>query len=164
MTLKDIQMGTVALFIIVTLGYLRKSSSMAIAGPGTCRPTGSATMGPYYKPDQPTREVLCGKDPLFATTTKLTVSGVILDEYCQLPVPGAKVEIWQTDSSGSYRDSSQCRSTVYSDCRGQYRFTTVQPGKYPLGRSFRPSHIHYMVTTSNNCYNRLVTQLYFEGE
>ena len=147
---------------VALVGLLHSSVGVTIDHP--CQPTGKATMGPFFEPRQPEREVMCMRDPRFARMTKLIVSGIILDEYCKLPVPGAKVEVWQADSSGRYRDSSLCRSTRYSDCRGQYNFTTIHPGKYSSGFGFRPSHIHYMVTTPNSCYNTLVMQLYFEGK
>ena len=154
-------MATSARIIVTVLfvGLLHRWTDGAL----TCRVTGSATMGPFFKRDQPQRKSMCQRDPRYKTVPKLTVSGLILDEECNLPVERAKIEVWQADSTGNYRDASWCRSTLYSNCRGEYTFRTVYPGKYSLGRSFRPAHIHFMVTTPDNCYNRLITQLYFEG-
>lgn len=146
--------------IVTFIGLLCHSEAVT----QECRPTGHAVMGPFYKPRQPEREVMCRGDPKFAAITKLTVNGLILDQECLLPVPNAKVEVWQANSAGQYGDSSQCRSTRYSDCRGRYNFTTIHPGRYRSGFSFRPSHIHYMVTTPDGCYYTLVTQLYFRGD
>jgi protocatechuate 3,4-dioxygenase, beta subunit len=88
------------------------------------------------------------------------------------PVAGAKLEVWQANSFGKYHHPSDDNSApldpnfegfgeLVTDADGRYHFETVKPGKYPAGRSVRPPHIHFDVTGH---LDRLVTQMYFEGE
>jgi protocatechuate 3,4-dioxygenase, beta subunit len=50
-----------------------------------------------------------------------------------------------------------------TDAEGRYRFKSVKPGAYPTGTDdwTRPPHIHFDVVGH---VNRLVTQMYFEGD
>lgn len=153
---------TFVFLAIVVVGQTQDCSPLQ-----PCRPTGSAVEGPYYKPAQPNREFFCTGDPAFYSkgATRLVVSGRVVDyeSECRLVVPGAKVEVWQASSTGYYEDKSLCRSTLYTDSAGRYKFTTVHPGRYRLGRGFRPAHIHFKVSDTEGRYIQLTTQLYFEG-
>ena len=71
-------------------------------------------------------------------------------EDMSTPLPGAKIEIWHANASGSYHpnaggdasdfraDELALRGYVLADERGYYEFTSIYPGKYP-GRC---RHIH----------------------
>ncbi len=92
-----------------------------------------------------------------------------------VPVIGAKVEIWQTDSKGRYKHPSddnpvpadpnfQGYSTQLTDAEGRYRFKTVKPAAYPvlfLVDTMRTPHIHFEVSGK---MDRLVTQMFFPDE
>ena len=81
------------------------------------------------------------------------------------PLAGAKVDIWQADSSGSYHPNSNGNASDYSsdelalrgyvltDSDGYYEFTSIYPGQYP-GRC---RHIHIRASASG--YGEIVTQL-----
>ena len=47
-------------------------------------------------------------------------------------------------------------------CLRGYAFDTILPGAYKLGDSFRPAHIHFMVSAAG--FRPIVTQLYFSGD
>jgi protocatechuate 3,4-dioxygenase beta subunit len=81
------------------------------------------------------------------------------------PIPGAKVEIWQADSSGNYHPNASgdasvfaagvvgLRGYVLADAAGAYRFVTIYPGSYP-GRT---RHLHVRATAEG--FAGVVTQI-----
>lgn len=85
------------------------------------------------------------------------------------PLPGATVEIWQTDAQGIYdhpgdrstasRDLSfQFYGASVTDADGNYVFRTIEPGYYEP----RPKHIHVKVKLDGR--ELLTTQFYFEED
>jgi protocatechuate 3,4-dioxygenase beta subunit len=80
------------------------------------------------------------------------------------PVPGVKVDIWETDSSGHYdvqhanREEPSERCVMETDQDGRFWFKGIKPVSYPiphdgpvgkllnlLGRHcWRPAHVHFM--------------------
>jgi hypothetical protein len=85
------------------------------------------------------------------------------------PLPGAVVEIWQTDASGIYDHpgdpSTGRRDTTFqfygqsvAGADGTYLFRTVLPGRYEP----RPRHIHVRVKLDGT--TALTTQFYFEED
>jgi len=108
---------------------------------------------------------------------RIIVIGQVLDEGGS-PVPGTLIEIWQANASGRY---VHWRETAFpapldpnfigvgqtiTDDKGEYRFVTVKPGRYPWGNhpnAWRPSHIHFSLL-GPSLGTRLVTQMYFEGD
>lgn len=95
----------------------------------------------------------------------ILVTGQVLD-LSGNPLPGAAVEIWQTDATGIYdhpgdggtanRDRGfQFYGTSIADADGRYLFRTVQPGYYEP----RPRHIHVKVKLDGRTL--LTTQFYF---
>lgn len=117
-------------------------------GPATppCIPTRADLEGPFYKADAP---------PRTSTGSGLTVAGRVLGAPDCRPVPGARVEWWQTDRGGRYDDDH--RGSQAADSDGNYRFTTDFPGAYPG----RPPHIHFKASAPG--YRPLTTQLYLRG-
>lgn len=96
------------------------------------------------------------------------LTGRVLD-LAGNPLPGASVEIWQTDANGVYDhpgDSStgsrdqgfQFYGTSIAGEDGAYAFRTVQPGYYEP----RPRHIHVKVKQDGRTL--LTTQFYFEED
>ncbi len=91
---------------------------------------------------------------------RLELLGTI--SYCDEPLGGAVIEAWQTDPDGTYSRDFTLRGQQQSDADGGYRFETVMPGRYRVGPSFRPAHIHLRITHPE--MQTLVTQLYFAGD
>jgi len=131
----------------------------------TCTPTGQDVQGPFYLPGAPFRTNLAPPD-IGADT--LIVSGRVLDTNCRA-LAGAVVDVWHTDAEGNYDSSEEFwyRGKVRTELDGSfefetYKFETVRPGRYPLGSSFRPAHIHIKVSFPG--YTPLTTQLYFSDD
>lgn len=84
------------------------------------------------------------------------------------PVPGARLELWQTDGQGRYHPQEQgdyndfrddqidLRGTVIADDQGQFEVMSVFPAEYWP----RPPHIHYWIRAEG--FRPLVTQHYLD--
>jgi protocatechuate 3,4-dioxygenase beta subunit len=110
-------------------------------------------LGPFYKKSAPQTALLRRPgDP----GMPLSVSGQVFDVRGEV-VPGAKIEVWQTDHLGHYDlDGYRYRATLISDTGGKYSFDSVIPGHYPDRVC---QHIHYLVTAPG--HKPITTQLYF---
>ncbi len=86
------------------------------------------------------------------------------------PVPGAAIEIWQTDSQGIYQHPNEPRvaqrdtgfqgyGRVVTDAEGRYSFRTVRPIPYDR----RTAHIHLRAHPPGGGA-ALTTQIYFPDE
>jgi len=165
------------------------SASLAITGAGLAgittlafgqqpglRPTNEQILGPFYPVRLPADQdadltIIAGKDGR-ALGLVVYVSGRVINVRGE-PVADAELEIWQANAAGRYtHPSDQNPAPIdpnfegYTKIRtgpdGSYRFKTVKPGAYPATpTSTRPPHIHFDV---KGRVNRLVTQMYFEGE
>jgi protocatechuate 3,4-dioxygenase, beta subunit len=107
---------------------------------------------------------------------RIIVTGRVLDSRGG-PIPGALVEVWQTNAAGRYvhaRDQHPApldpNFTGAGRCLtgpdGRYEFITVKPGAYPWRNhpnAWRPAHIHFSVF-GTAFTQRLVTQMYFPGD
>ncbi|MBI2831120.1 MAG: protocatechuate 3,4-dioxygenase [Chloroflexi bacterium] len=139
-------------------------------------PTPEQAQGPFYPPEKPADQdadltLIRGK-PRRAQGQVIYVRGRLLDTAEQ-PIPGAKIEIWHANAFGRYitpRDTNpapldpnfQGYGVRTTDAEGKYWFKTVKPGAYRVSESWtRPPHIHFIVKKGEN---RLITQMYFEGE
>jgi protocatechuate 3,4-dioxygenase beta subunit len=139
----------------------------------TLSPTPRQTAGPFYPLSIPADS---DNDLVQVTghngTAKGTVSfvnGRILDPDGR-PLSGARVEIWQCDTSGRYHyvqdahadtpldNNFQGYGQTITDEAGGYRFRTIRPVPYP-GRT---PHIHFAV--SGPRLARFTTQMYVAGE
>lgn len=98
------------------------------------------------------------------------------------PVPGVKIDVWETDSKGFYdvqhadREGPDGRAVVKSDDEGNFFFKAIVPVPYPIpsdgpvGRllevldrhPYRPSHFHFMFDKPG--YDKLITALYLRGD
>ncbi|RUR43105.1 catechol 1,2-dioxygenase, partial [Vreelandella populi] len=138
--------------------------------------------GPLYVAGAPEAEGFTrmddGQDPdgktMWLTGQVRTVDG--------MPIVGAKVEIWHTNSKGGYSffDPSQSeynlRRTIYTDSEGRYTARSIIPSGYgvpegaptdlvlkSLGRhGERPAHIHYFVSAPG--HQHLTTQINLAGD
>jgi len=88
------------------------------------------------------------------------------------PIRNGFIEIWQTDTNGSYvhtkgRNQGKWDSNFQgygrflTDSRGQYSFRTIKPVEYTLNGTFRCPHIH--VAASKSGRRIMATQLLING-
>jgi catechol 1,2-dioxygenase len=130
--------------------------------PSTCGETPDNILGPFFREGAPTRNDL---NPLNEAGTKLTVEGRIFTDDCETPIPGARMDVWQADDAGDYDLDSveyRFRALVEAGEDGSYRYTTVVPGRYLNGATYRPAHIHLRLNEAG--HEELITQLYLEGD
>jgi protocatechuate 3,4-dioxygenase beta subunit len=102
--------------------------------------------GPFYIPDAPLRE---------STGSGLVIRGRLLAAPDCRPLPGGRIEWWQTDRKGRYDDAHRGSQNPGAD--GAYRFSTDFPGVYPG----RPPHIHFKAFAPG--HRPLTTQFYLRG-
>jgi protocatechuate 3,4-dioxygenase beta subunit len=140
-------------------------------------PTMDQVLGPFYpvvKPlDQDADLTTIQGKPGKAQGQVIHLMGRVLNMKGE-PISRAKVEIWQANTHGRYTHPSDANpapldpnfegfGTQITDAEGRYRFKTIKPGAYPVPVEgwIRPPHIHFDVESKSN---RLITQLYFEGD
>ena len=142
--------------------------------------TKTSLVGPFYRQDSPQKnlgESIAEK----MDGPQMGIYGRVLSATGQ-PIPGASVQIWQTDDEGLYdlqrNDPSQMdlRATFTADPEGRYHLRTVRPIGYmipmdgPVGdmiraqrrHGYRPAHIHFMIGAPG--YRELVTALYLQSD
>jgi catechol 1,2-dioxygenase len=144
------------------------------------RPSGATEntiLGPFYVPDAPRYEhganiCLDGKGE------PLVVRGRVVDTAGN-PVPGATLDVWQTNDDGFYdvqqkgvQPDFNLRGVFASDADGAYWFRSSKPRFYPipddgpvgkmlaaLGRHpNRAAHIHFIVTAPG--YEPVITHIF----
>jgi protocatechuate 3,4-dioxygenase beta subunit len=114
--------------VLVTICALAAAASAAAAS--GCPATAPDGFGPFGR----------GSPPLRASIGKGHVlSGVILSALNCKPIPGARVELWQSNAKGRYVRATS--GTVLADRSGRFRFE----GPYPASYEGRPPHIHLRV-------------------
>ncbi|WP_281556906.1 protocatechuate 3,4-dioxygenase [Thalassomonas sp. RHCl1] len=136
--------------------------------------TPSEVEGPFY-PITPQKDQdadltrVAGKSGV-AKGEIIDVFGQVLDTDLQ-PVEGVTIDLWQANSFGKYHhphdtnsapvdEHFQAWAILQSGTEGRFKFKTVIPGAYPLGRSQqRTPHIHFKI--AKNGYVSLLTQMYF---
>jgi protocatechuate 3,4-dioxygenase beta subunit len=84
---------------------------------------------------------------------RIVIKCVLLDKKTGLPLAGAKIYAYQTDSTGHYtKDGTETgprkwqgrlHSWCITDSEGKYEIHTIRPGKYPENKF--PAHIHCAV-------------------
>src|SRR5688572_18502772 len=137
--------------------------------------TGTATEGPFYPDKLPLdtdNDLLILNDAITPAVGEIThLTGRVLTTSGQ-PVRNAFVEIWQTDTTGSYVHTGGRQPTGFdtnfqgygrflSDTKGQYYFRTIKPVEYTLIGIFRTAHIH--VAVSQNGRRVFTSQLLVNG-
>lgn len=89
-----------------------------------------------------------------------------IDNAQGAPVPGATVNVYNTDARGLYNPPNtptrepRIRGTVFSDADGNFQVLTVKPGAYPDGSE--PMHIHLEVLAPG--YMLRYSDIWFEGD
>jgi protocatechuate 3,4-dioxygenase beta subunit len=139
--------------------------------------TPNTILGPFYVEGAPHYEhgrSIC----LDGKGEPLVVAGQVLGVDGQ-PIPGAKIEVWQTNDDGFYdvqqqgiQPESNLRGIFTADDRGGYWFKSVKPRHYPIpddgpvgkllramGRHpNRASHLHFIVSAPG--YETVITHIF----
>ncbi|MEZ5352368.1 MAG: hypothetical protein R2762_06995 [Bryobacteraceae bacterium] len=151
-------------------------SAAALPALAQLKTTPLQTLGPFYPADRPHDQdadltVIKGKKGR-AKGELLYVTGRVLNTKGE-PVRGARIEIWQCNAAGKYNHPADDNkapldpnfegyAVITTGADGSYRFKTVKPGAYPVGKNaWRPPHIHVDVTGRSS---RIISQMYFPNE
>jgi hydroxyquinol 1,2-dioxygenase len=98
------------------------------------------------------------------------------------PLPGATVDVWQSDGDGFYDvqrpelTEANLRGRFTADGEGMVRFWSITPQYYPIPydgpvgdllkatkrHPYRPAHLHFMVAAPG--YEPLVTHVFVDGD
>jgi protocatechuate 3,4-dioxygenase beta subunit len=136
-------------------------------------------LGPFYVEGPPAAEH-GGDIAKGLPGTPLWVDVRITDTE-DVPVPGAVVDVWQSNEDGYYDvqlpdlDGPVLRARFHTDADGRLRFWTILPSEYPIpddgpvgrllaaaGRhQMRAPHLHFLIARPG--YHRLITQLFVRG-
>ena len=126
-----------------------------------CDPTDADIEGPYYREGIPVRDHL---DIHGDEGEPLRFGGTVTDLACA-PIANAVVELWQANPAGDY-DITGAQKRYYgqvaTDAEGAFQFTTLMPGRYLNGPTYRPAHLHIKVWVGG--VQKLTTQIYFDGD
>ncbi len=143
--------------------------------------TEGSNLGPFYLDDAPEKEL--GADLAEGREgVSVLVHGIVRDTLGH-PIPGAIVDTWQADSSGTYpiqeqergQDKYDLRAKLTTDAQGRYFYTTVLPKPYtvpydgPVGEllragdrhAWRAAHLHYIIRAAG--MRSITTELFFEN-
>ena len=124
--------GALAAVVVVFCAVGTTATAAAASG---CPATVSDGFGPFGR----------GLPPMRANIGKGHVlTGVVLSALDCRPIPGARVELWQSDAKGRY--TRALSATVLTDRNGRFRFE----GPYPASYEGRPPHIHLRVVASGH--------------
>jgi protocatechuate 3,4-dioxygenase alpha subunit len=133
--------------------------------------TPSQTIGPFFSAGlaRPEWSDLTGGADV---GERIVVGGRVLDGD-GVPVPDAMLEIWQADPQVRYPDAEHRRADAggfrgfgraLTDRQGEYRFTTVKPGRVP-GRTGGLQAPHLDVSVfARGLLRHLSTRIYFADE
>ena len=129
-------------------------------------PTAGDMEGPFYISNTP---VVSNLNRFGKTGEAMRIVGQVMNAaQPESPVPGARLELWQTDGRGRYHpedkgdysdfrdDQIDLRGTVIADAMGRFDVMTVFPKEYWP----RPPHIHYWIRAEG--FRPLVTQHYLD--
>ncbi len=96
----------------------------------------------------------------------MIITGRVLSGSDQVPVAGARLLAFHTDSEGYYSeggmDESNARlcGVLSTDAEGRYRIETIKPAHYATGGP--PAHVHFELTLPGEAMRRFA--LNFEGD
>lgn len=143
--------------------------------------TEGSNLGPFYLDNAPEMELGADLGGERSGVTVL-VHGVVRDTLGN-PLPGATVDTWQADGSGTYpiqeqehgQDKYDLRAKFTADANGAYYYTTVLPKPYtvpydgPVGRllkagnrhAWRAAHLHYIIRADG--MRAITTEVFFEN-
>lgn len=141
------------------------ASGRALAGQAMI-PTASDMEGPFFIGNVP---VVTNLNRFGKKGEAMKIAGRIMNAaFPEVPVAGARLEIWQTDGTGRYHPEAQgdysdfrdaeidLRGTVIADSNGFFEVLSVFPKEYWP----RPPHIHYRISADG--FRPLITQHYLD--
>ena len=154
------------------VGVVGASAAGAIpVEPLTRRGTPQLTTGPFYPLDRPFDQdwdlTRVSGRPGVAQGLVMELHGKVTNEQGR-PVPGAILDVWQTNGLGRYHHPSdpvgkpfdpnfQGSAIIRADGDGNYRIRSIIPLPYER----RQRHIHFDVRGEKRL---LITQMFFPGE
>jgi alcohol dehydrogenase class IV/protocatechuate 3,4-dioxygenase beta subunit len=153
--------------------------TVAINAPASAGATESTVVGPFFVTGSP--EIPLGGDITGAAKGRpCYVSGSVHGTGGE-PVPGARIEVWESDEDGFYDvqypdGRTGGRGWLRSAPDGAFRFWSVRPAPYPIpddgpvgdlltaaGRGpMRPAHLHFKVDAPG--YRTLITHIFVAGD
>jgi hydroxyquinol 1,2-dioxygenase len=143
--------------------------------------TETTVLGPFYLADAPVlrdgADIMPAETPgqrLYVQAQFTAADGA--------PIPGAQVDVWQSDSEGFYDvqrpelAEAALRGRFFADAEGWVRFWSITPHAYPIPADgpvgdllaatrrhpYRPAHLHFMVQAAG--YETLVTHVFVAGD
>ena len=129
-------------------------------------PTAPDMEGPFYISNTP---VVDNLNRFGKPGEPMRIAGRVMNAAApETPVPGARLELWQTDGTGRYHpqangdygdfpdDRIDMRGTVIADADGRFEVMSLFPKEYWP----RPPHIHYWIRAEG--FRPLVTQHYLD--
>ncbi len=152
---------------LIVQGCASSAESQTAVGKD-CGFTDSATEGPFF--------VSNSRENVNINFTNLpgkpmNLSGVVYGgEDGKTRISGVKIEVWHADKDGIYYPTGDgnisdykaseiaLRGHVFTDEKGAYSFTSIEPGLYPGRRR----HIHYKIIAKD--HQELTTQSYWMSE
>lgn len=163
-------------FILLSdvLGLSMLTVAMNNDKPAGC--TEATVFGPFHVEGAPHYEL--GDDIANgAKGTPCVVRGTVRGLHGE-PVPGATMDVWQSDEDGLYDvqhaglDHAQSRGIVKADAQGHYHFRSIVAVPYaiphdgPVGQMlqatgrhpWRPAHLHFMIQAPG--YETLITHVF----
>ncbi|MEV4349927.1 maleylacetate reductase and hydroxyquinol 1,2-dioxygenase domain-containing protein [Actinoplanes sp. NPDC049596] len=141
--------------------------------------TPSAVLGPFYVEGPPVKEH--GADLAEGLPGVPLRADVTITDLDGRPIPGATVDVWQSNQDGFYDvqlpdlEGPVLRARLRSDHDGRLWFRSILPSEYPIpddgpvgkmlratGRHpYRAPHLHFMISAPG--YRKLITQLFVAG-
>lgn len=157
--------------VLSGLAALASASAVFAREPLTRRGTPQLTTGPFFPLSRSADQ---DWDLTHIPGGSGVAQGIIMDLRGRVttesgrPVPGARLDVWQTNGLGRYHHPSdetgrpydpnfQGSAVIRADAQGDYRLRTVIPLPYER----RQRHIHFDVRGEKRM---LITQMFFPGE
>jgi len=151
----------------------------ALASSRTPEATPSAVLGPFYLADPPI--MASGADVATGLPGTPLWADIRVEDEAGKPVPGASVDVWQSNQDGFYDvqlpdlDGPVLRARFTTDGQGCLAFWSIVPAEYPIpadgpvgqllaatGRHpWRAPHLHFMITPPGG--RPFITQLFVAG-
>ena len=131
--------------------------------------------GPFYPDKMPLdtdNDLILINESVKPSVGEIThLTGRLLSKSGE-PIRNGFIEIWQTDTNGSYIHTKGHNTKVdgnfqgygrfLTDSKGQYYFRTIKPVEYTLNGAFRCPHIH--VAASRSGHRLMATQMLVKGD
>lgn len=127
--------------------------------------TESDIEGPFYTENAPTLTPDANGRAVLSPTMpgeRIVLAGRVFALGC-VPLAGAEIDLWQADEAGVYDNVGYTlRGKVLTASDGSFAISTVLPGRYLNGSTYRPRHLHLKLRAAGQ--RLLTTQLYFPGD